>query len=123
METIRIEDYLHEHEAHVWVSCPDGGYDLLARTVAYCGFVSLEIDLDRSLTPADIRDLLVTHYGYTNADETPSVREIDLSMERTMYEVMGRPTVERGILLRDPAFHREGLAEDIRARLALRPLD
>ncbi|MCS4090246.1 hypothetical protein [Rhizobium sp. BK176] len=93
MQTIRIEDYLNETAPKAYVACDFDDEARLREAAMYCCFTAIEVSGEQFLTPRDIRDLLVRHYGFHPAVAASNERELDISLEQKTYEIMGRPTM------------------------------
>ncbi|MBY3157292.1 hypothetical protein HFO56_33750 [Rhizobium laguerreae] len=93
MTTIRIEDYLNETAPEAYVSCDPGDEARLREAALYCCFTAVELAGEQFLSPGDIRDLLVRHYGFRPVTTESCDVELDVSMEQKLYKIMGRPTV------------------------------
>jgi hypothetical protein len=114
MKTIRIEDYLLEGAERAYVAVSPEGDRLLRDAVAYCSFVADEFDT--ALTPKQMVQLMERFYGFKSAPQAPA-EEIDISMERKLYHVKGRPLPMKAALMASKTLAREELREVI-ARFA-----
>jgi hypothetical protein len=106
MKTIRIGDYLNETAPKAFASCNPDDEAWLREAAMYCCFTAIEMSGEQFLTPRDIRDLLVRHYGFQPTISMADEVELDLSLEQKTYEIMGRPTVAlSGVRDRHTASH------------------
>lgn len=72
----------------------------------YCTFIADEVDT--ALLPAQIGHLLERFYGFESAVRQPS-EEIDLTSERRLYHVRGKPLPMKAALMAGMVIHRDGL--------------
>jgi hypothetical protein len=114
MKTIRIEDYLLEGEESAYVTVPPESERGLRDAVAYCSFVADEFDT--AITPRQMAQLMERFYGFKWATQAPS-EELDISMERKLYHVKGRPLPMKAALMASRTLAKDGLRDAI-GRLA-----
>lgn len=110
MKTIRIEDYLLEGEETAYVEVPQEGERLLRDAVMYCSFIADEFDT--ALTPSQMAQLMQRFYGFRSVTHEPS-DELDISMERKLYHVKGRPLPMKAALMASKTLPRDGLRDVI----------
>jgi hypothetical protein len=106
MKIIRIEDYLLEGAETAYVEVPKDGERLLRDAVAYCSFIADEFDT--ALTPEQMAQLMQRFYGFRSVPHAPS-DELDISMERKLYHVKGRPLPMKAALMASKTLPKEGL--------------
>jgi aldehyde:ferredoxin oxidoreductase len=110
MKTIRIEDYLLEGEDPAYVTVPPESERALRDAVAYCSFIADEFDT--AITPRQMAELMQRFYGFKWATQAPS-EELDISMERKLYHVKGRPLPMKSVLMASKTLARDGLRDAV----------
>jgi hypothetical protein len=110
MSTFRITDYLLDGEEPDYVSVPLDSAQMLRDAVAYCSFIADEFDT--AVTPRQMAQLMGRFYGFKSVPAGPS-DELDISMERKLYHVKGRPLPMKSALMASRPLAREGLRNAI----------
>lgn len=72
----------------------------------YCTFIADEVDT--ALLPTQIGHLLERFYGFEGATRQPA-EAVDLTHERRLYHVRGKPLPMKAALMANKALHRDGL--------------
>jgi hypothetical protein len=83
---------------------------LFKDAVAYCSFIADEFDT--ALTPKQMAHLLERFYGLASAVAAVA-EELDISMERKLYHVKGRPLPKKLHLMASQRMPRAGLRDAI----------
>lgn len=112
---LRIEDKASKGSPAACVGCPPSEKTALRDALAYCSF--LADDQDTFLLPSQMARLLVRFYGAAEADGKAD-DVIDITEERKLYHLRGRPLTRKAVLMADERMTRPGLLEAV-ARLAI----
>jgi hypothetical protein len=88
MKVFKLEDYLLDEAAPAYVAVPSEKERWFKDAVAYVSFIADEYDA--ALLPKQISAILETVYGIAPAPP-PATDVMDISMERKLYHVRGRP--------------------------------
>jgi hypothetical protein len=110
MKPVRIVDQLQEDAPPAFLLVDDADERRLRDAVAYCTFVADEFDT--GLTPSQAGHLLERFYGFSSAPRQPA-EALDMTHERRLYYVRGRPLPMKAALMSNTKLHREGLREAI----------
>lgn len=115
MNKLRIENHTCDGEMPAFIAFAPADKTALWDAVAYCSFIA--DNHDTYLTPIQMARLLTQFYGYT-ATDPGDAHVLDISEERKLYLVRGKPLPRKVALMANRKMEKDGLLETI-SRLAI----